>query len=89
MQSVVLSIRGWDGSRILGVYSDEGLARSAALQYAAQKSMNTSTVQEEFILDVVEMNNVSKCIEICASPNADTVANSKISVPVVTRKHMY
>ena len=89
MQSVVLSIRGWDGTRILGVYSNVGLAKAAASRYAIQKSVNTSKVQEEFILDVVDVNNISQCIEICASPNPDNVVSGNVSVPVVTRRHIY
>lgn len=89
MHTVILSIRGWDGSRILGAYESIQLAESAAITYSIQNPIMNQRVQEEFIFDLVENNKASKCIEINAGPENRFIESKDLKVPRVVRKHIY
>tara|TARA_B100000700_G_scaffold205325_1_gene225751 strand:- start:276 stop:530 length:255 start_codon:yes stop_codon:yes gene_type:complete len=52
---VVASLKSWDGTRILGVFETEPIAVRSC------KEAGIDTECEDFNLDFIEMNKVSKC----------------------------
>ena len=58
---VVASIRSWDGTRILGVFDSQELA----LKQCSEAGFDIDG--EEFHLDAVEMNKVSKVLSLFVS----------------------
>ncbi len=52
---VVASLKSWDGTRILGVFETEDIAVECC------KKASIDTECEDFNLDFIEMNKVSKC----------------------------
>jgi len=55
---VVVSVSGWDGSRILGVFKSE----KEALELCENAGFDTS--HETFHLDIVEVNQISTHTEL-------------------------
>lgn len=69
---IVVTIRGWDGNRILGVFSDEKSAIAAKERMIAD-SGEISTEKsrgEEFIFDVVELDKSSYGCQILMSSSS-------------------
>ena len=52
---VVASIKGWDGTRVLGVFDSEENAMRVC------EAAGFDVVGEDFYLDFVEVNKVSQC----------------------------
>ena len=80
-QCVVLTIKGWDGSRILGVFSSIEEAKAVKANFLSSNPQSEGFQKEEFILDVVDFGKVSKACEIYM----DTGSNEGAT----TRKHIY
>jgi len=66
---VVLTIKGWDGSRILGVFESIDKAKEVQKQFLKPKAAkeNKYVPEEEFIFDILEMNKISRSCQIIAS----------------------
>jgi len=82
---VIVTIRGWDGNRILGVFSNEEAARAAKDEY--HKDINGEKEKqflqdEEFMFDFVELNRSS-----CGS--SMVVNSSSIDQGCTFRNHLY
>ena len=88
---VVLTVRGWDGSRILGVFNNKQSARAAALSLVEGKKNSANNRmselhKEEFFLDVVNLGQISVGSTITASSESDP-ANANFEF--IVRDHMY
>ncbi|MBM93962.1 MAG: hypothetical protein CMF51_04355 [Legionellales bacterium] len=80
-QCVVLTVKGWDGSRILGVFSSVEEAKAVKASFLSSNPQSDNFQKEEFILDVVDFGRVSKACEI--------YMDSGSSERATTRKHIY
>ncbi len=63
--TVIASMKSWDGFRILGAFKNE----EAALEICRDHGIDVES--EEFCLDFVQMNKVSRCQNLLL--NQDTV----------------
>ena len=63
--TVIASMKSWDGFRILGAFKNE----EAALEICKDHGIDVES--EEFCLDFVQMNKVSRCQNLLL--NQDTV----------------
>ena len=81
---VVLTVKGWDGSRILGLFSSMEEASKIRDEFMSEtKSSTTGSIKdEEFYLDVVQLGEVSKACEIYMGSNDHDSSTT-------TRKHIY
>lgn len=77
---VILTIKGWDGSRILGVFDSMEAAKSVKENFLEEKTEQKSDYRqlEEFIFDVVEINKVSKSCQLYASSDSDQIIRTHI-----------
>ncbi len=78
---VVLTVKGWDGSRILGLFSSIDEAKKVREEFLLSGGPDSNFQKEEFYLDIVELGNVSTACEI--------FMNCSTSENVTTRKHIY
>ena len=63
--TVIASVKSWDGFRILGAFKNEATALDVC------KNHGIDVESEEFCLDFVQMNKVSRCQNLLL--NQDTV----------------
>ena len=81
---VILTVRGWDGSRILGLFSNHDEAMLAKERLMSDNRGNTtiySGVKEEYIFDLVKLGKSSHGCEI--------IMNSTNEGGVTFRNHLY
>jgi hypothetical protein len=78
---VVLSIKGWDGTTIMGTYLSVEEAKLAGYSYIMSNGKNTDMFSEEIILDITENSSLAKSKEIT------TLQEDKITV--TTKRHCY
>lgn len=82
---IILTIRGWDGTRILGVFKDIESAKAAAIQFSkVEVKEKESNFEEEFFLDVVTVGKI-------AIGSSFTSSNQSDSDPLsfIVRDHLY
>tara|TARA_B100001094_G_scaffold331957_1_gene402085 strand:- start:3863 stop:4129 length:267 start_codon:yes stop_codon:yes gene_type:complete len=77
---VILTIKGWDGSRILGVFDSMEAANAVKINFLKEKNIqkNDYRESEEFIFDVVEINKVSKSCTLYASSDSDQIIRNHV-----------
>jgi|TARA_B110000467_G_C18230669_1_gene428528 hypothetical protein len=80
MEVVILTIKGWDGSRILGVYSCMSEAKACQDSFVKDNS-GSNRPPEEFEFDVINIDHLSIGSTITVS--TDNTCNT------LTRKHVY
>jgi len=80
-QCVVLTVKGWDGSRILGVFAGIDEAKAIKASFINDNPKSDNFQKEEFIFDVVDFGRVSKACEI--------YMDSGLNKGATTRKHIY
>ena len=78
----VLTVKGWDGSRILGLFTSTEEARKVRDTFLKRSAPLKNELQEEFYIDVVELGKLSSACEIFMN-SKETTANT------TTRKHIY
>lgn len=61
--SVVVTIKGWDGSRIIGAFANLDCAKTAIKSYY-ENTHDTGTFKEEVIIDFLKLNRISKVMTI-------------------------
>ena len=77
---VVLTVKGWDGSRILGLFSSIDEANKVRKKFLLD-GPDSELQKEEFYLDIVKLGGVSTACEI--------FMNCSSSENLTTRKHIY
>lgn len=77
---VILTVKGWDGSRILGIFSSIEEATRFRDQFT--KNNEPNGFNDEFYIDVMKLGQTSNSCEILMTPE-DMAANT------ITRKHIY
>ena len=80
---VIVTLRGWDGSRIIGVFSSMEMAMGARENFSKAHPQKGDTLKDEFIFDVVNLNQLSSGLEITAYSPSRNPEN------VVIRNHRY
>ncbi len=80
----VLTVKGWDGSRILGLFSTMDEASKVRDEFRSEVKSNAtgSLNNEEFYIDIVQLGEVSKACEIYMGSNDPDTSTT-------TRKHIY
>ena len=78
---VVLSIKGWDGTTIMGTYPTVEEAKLAGYSYIMTSDKKSDIFSEEILLDITELNSLATSKEIT------TVQEEKITI--TTKKHCY
>tara|TARA_A200000159_G_C7037347_1_gene220577 strand:+ start:264 stop:518 length:255 start_codon:yes stop_codon:yes gene_type:complete len=78
---VVLSIKGWDGTTILGTYSSISEAKKAGHKYVTSGNNKKDIFDEEIILDVTTSSMLATSKEI------NRECEGKITV--ITKTHRY
>lgn len=78
---IVLSIRGWDGTTILGTYSSVKEAKEAGRSYIISGNKLSDVFAEEIVLDITTPSLVATSKEI------NTQLENKITV--ITKTHRY
>lgn len=73
---VIVTIRGWDGHRVVGVFDSIEKAISVI-----EDSPPSKLTEEEFLVDVVKENSVSSSVSI--------VYNSDVKKNYMIREHCY
>jgi hypothetical protein len=77
---VVLTIKGWDGSRILGVYSCIEKAKLCQESFMKDNT-NVDYFKEEFEFDIINIDNLSI--------GTNTTVSSEHARNTLVRKHIY
>ena len=88
VQHVIMSLKGWDGTRILGVFDSMSSAEIARDEFLKTKGPKTKAQEnlyfpEEFFFDVVNVNMISIASEQLASCSRESVDNT------IIRNHIY
>ena len=82
---VILTVRGWDGSRILGLFKNKEEALAAKNEMLNRHTPDTlavyTTNKEEYIFDTVTLGRSSYGCEILMSSASDC--------SLLFRKHLY
>ncbi len=78
----VLTVKGWDGSRILGLFKTVLQATKFRDDFIQESGGLRSDFKDEFYIDVLRMGKISNACEIRMRAE-DTATNT------TTRKHIY
>ncbi len=78
---VVLSIRGWDGTTILGTFSSVSDAKEAGRKYILSGNKKKDIFDEEIVLDITSSSMLATSKEI------NSERDDKITV--ITKTHRY
>ena len=76
----ILTVKGWDGSRILGLFSS--IEEATKFRDKFNKESTVNGFSDEFYIDVMKLGAASSACEIMMTPE-DVAANT------TTRKHIY
>lgn len=78
---VILTVKGWDGSRILGLFPSMSEANKVKDGFCKNETSPNDLHKEEFIFDIVRLGELSNACEIYM--DSETLQNT------TTRKHIY
>ena len=78
---IVLSIKGWDGTTIMGTYLSVEEAKAAGYSYIMASGKNSDMFSEEIILDITENSSLAKSKEITTS--------QEDKITITTKRHCY
>ena len=89
---VILSVRGWDGSRLLGVFESKDAAKKAVADHMKERGEPTTEFlkmhKEEYFLDVVKSGVISVGSTMSVNGESITGENTE-SYDVIVRTHLY
>ncbi len=83
-----MSLKGWDGTRILGVFDSMSSAELARDNFLSSQKKRTEVQEkmyfpEEFFFDVVNVNMISVGSEMMSSGSLENLNNT------IIRNHIY
>lgn len=78
---VVLSIKGWDGTTIMGTYLSVKEAKLAGYSYITASGKSSDVFSEEIVLDITENCSLAMSKEITTSQENEII--------ITTKRHCY